>query len=173
MDMGLRMIYVCVTNRKIRASLSSAPQYVSDYHSIKYSPKSDPGTIARDIDWTHFLTAPRASLLSDRIISRRDIPGGHTLIAWHLPRILVLNDTRALTICFLLCSKPKALPITPRLHLLHRTPRGRRIAHGGWGRCHRTRVVPICLLHGVHVWRALALSLWTGTHEGLGGVAFC
>lgn len=113
------------------------------------------------------------SLLPYGLISRWDIPRFTSfLLTRRLARILVLNDARTLPVDFLLCSEAEALTSGSSFSLLHCAAAGGGVADA-WSRgCERAWVVPVRLLHRVHVGPSLGVLARAWAYEALRGVTF-
>lgn len=107
------------------------------------------------------------SLLPYRLISGGNISRFSSFFTMRLPPILVLNDSRPLTVDFLLGSEAEALTASSSFSFLHYAAAGGGVADAWGGRCKRAWVMPICLLHCVHVGTWLGVLGWTWAYEAL------
>lgn len=111
------------------------------------------------------------SLLPYRVIRRRDISWFCFFFTMHLSSILVLNNAaRTFPVDFLLGSEAKALTPSSSFSLLHCATAGGCIADAWVRRCKGTWVVPVCLLHWVHVRSAKWVLPRPWAYEALRGI---
>lgn len=114
------------------------------------------------------------SLLPYRLISRGNISRfSSSFFTVRLAPIFVLNDARSLTVDFLLGSEAEALTASSSFSLLHYAAAGGGVADAWGGRCKWAWVMPIRLLHCVHVGTWLGVLAWTWAYKALGGVTLC
>lgn len=108
------------------------------------------------------------NLLPYRVIRRRDISWFCFFFTMHLSSVLVLdNAARTLPVDFLLGSEAKALTPSSSFPLLHCPTAGGCIADAWVRRCEGAWVVPVCLLHWVHVRSASRVMPWAWPYEAL------
>lgn len=85
--------------------------------------------------------------------------------------ILMLNNARPLPVDFLLGSEAEALTASSSFSLLHCPAAGGGVADAWGGRCKWEWVVPVCLLHCVHVRCSLRILARAWAYESLRGVS--